>query len=143
MGSTRFKLEGQFIVSSFFESDRFDHLSASLIRGHFIQPFFFSIQNPHPRRSEYLVTGKCQKIYIEIADVDGQVLDSLCSVQQNRYLPFMSQPDNFPYGMDGSECIGDITDRYDFYPIVQKLLVFFEDNFPFTIDGYYTKFGLL
>ncbi len=116
---TRFELVRQVVVQRLFKRDHADHVAATLIGRHGIQQCGFAIQRADAGRPENLVSGKCVKIAIELAYVNPQMRDRLCSVEQYRHAMRMCQFDDAFYGRNCAERIRQMCNRNQFCARIQ------------------------
>src|SRR4051794_13490246 len=82
-GCARFKLIRQRRKRSLFKTHGTYHSSARLIRWHFIQPFPLPINDSASRWGKHLVSGKREKIAVQILDIDWKMRNALSSIDKN------------------------------------------------------------
>src|SRR5690606_4709616 len=97
-----FKLKWKFIVSGFLKGHILDHISTTLVWRHLIQPFFLPVQYPNTSWAVHLMSRKNQEIYIQFLNIDFNMLNSLCRINQNRDILGMRQFDDFFDRVNGS-----------------------------------------
>src|SRR5437868_10326548 len=81
------------------------HVAASLVRRHRIESRTAHPQNANSHRTHHLVTGKCQKITIELANVNRKVRDRLRRVDQDLCSSLMRKTADLGRRIDDPEYI--------------------------------------
>ena len=77
-----FKLIGNFIVGGTRKADFGNHLATTLVGGHGIEQFLFSVKDTYPIGAIGFMGGENIEIGIEVGNIDRHMLDSLCPVDQ-------------------------------------------------------------
>ena len=84
------------------------HFAATLIRGDFVKPFFFTIEHTYTGRTVYLMSGKNIKIRIQILYVYRHVRNGLGTVYKYWYSLFVGKLNHLLYRIYCTQHIGDM-----------------------------------
>src|SRR6266478_9960827 len=107
----RLELPWQFVVFGPFESNRTDHIAATLPWWHCFQQACLAIERSNPRRSVELVPGEYVEVAVERLHVDRLMRYGLGAVNQHRNSARLGEADHIFDGHDGAERVGDMRYR--------------------------------
>ena len=94
------------IISSY----PFYHFPACEKGRHILKQFFFSIEDTDSHGRHELMSGKCEKIHIQLLNVYGNMRRALCGICHHYGAVLMSDADDFLYRVLSSEHIGNLCD---------------------------------
>ncbi|MPM87817.1 hypothetical protein SDC9_134917 [bioreactor metagenome] len=114
IGGPGFELIGQIIEGCSFETYVFNHFSATLPWGHHFKPFFPAIQDAGSHGCIHFMTRKGQKIASERLNVNFQMGNRLCCINQNRNSGSMGKVNHFLYRVDNAKHIADMGNADEF-----------------------------
>ena len=97
----RFKFMRDHIVGCFFKSDRVDHVTATIGRGHFVKEFSLTVKDADACGTEHFMSGEGVKVTVQILNVNFGMCHRLSAVDQDYCILFMS---GFNYFFDGIDC---------------------------------------
>ena len=67
-----------------------------------------TVKNTDAGRSAHLVARECIELTTELLHIDLGMRNSLCTINQNRYIPVMGSPDDRFYGIYGAQSVGHL-----------------------------------
>jgi hypothetical protein len=113
-----------------------DHLAAREERRHRVEQLAARPQRAGPGRAEHLVAREDVEVGTERLDVDGQVRDGLCPVDEHQRSGGVRHLDHLAHRVDGADAIGDVRERDELRAGAQQHLVRLEVEPAVVVDGH-------
>ena len=93
-------------------TDFLDHVSAGFVGWHSFEEFFFPIENSYTVGSQHFVSGKNQKIAVNLFYINWNMRNALRGIYHSNCFIFLGKSDHFFYRVDTAQNIGSLGDRY-------------------------------
>src|SRR5262249_36257635 len=107
------KLVWQISIRGLGEGHRRDHVPAALPGRHCRQVLFLSVEHADAGWAVNLVAAEYEEIAIEVLHIEFQVRDSLSAVNQHGHATLMRRGDDSLHGIDRSQRVRHVNDRYE------------------------------
>ena len=120
--SSGLKLKRQAVISRLSKTHLPNHFPSPLPGRHLFQQRFLTIQNTHTGRTIQFMTGKHQKITIQLPDINRQMLHSLSCIHQYFCSHSVSPVNNGLHRIYRSQYIRNISHSHQLHFLRQQML---------------------
>ena len=103
VGRAGLKFIGEVVIRGFSKRHVLDHFATAHVRGHFFEPFLFSVEYAHPCGAVHFVGREAIEIGIKGHHIYGQVGCRLCPVNKHHGTMPVRQLDDLLHGIDGAQ----------------------------------------
>ena len=125
---SRFELVRERVVGRFLETDRENHVAATLVGGHGIEDRFLPVQHAHAGWPIDFVRGERVEVAVQSLNVHSQVRHALSAVDHHDRPVLVGHGDHFLNGVDGAEGVGGMPDGNELRARGEHARVFVEQE---------------
>lgn len=140
IGRASLKFKRQVCPRGEFKTYILNHIAAALVGGHFFEIFFLAVKDADASLCVNLVSRQCEKIAVQLLNVDFDVLNRLRRVHEYGDIVGVGGADYFFDVVDSAECVGDVCNANYLCALVDEAFKCAFHEFAILVEGEYVDF---